>query len=446
MNTLEQTKSENSSVVGRHPKPGAQLEYSAIYRRICIGVLVVYLSIELGLLSGGIAPLGELGRLAESSNKLLQIVAGAFVALLLAAPRGAIGRGRVPLLALGYLCYLVLSIVWSVDSPFSVYIARTSLIPALAAVLLMSVVPIEFTVRALNIVSRVAIVLVAVVVAIDPASRVSQDEGSDVIAVGWSGSFLHKNQMGMVMVLLVLFAYFFEPTRGGKWFVVISGSFLAIASSSVGAVAGLCLAGAAAVSISRLARIPSDRTAGVLALVGLFGMLVIGTLIGVSLEYILPAVGKDLTFTGRTYIWRTCVEFLKERPLLGFGQIFHHGDAASSPESARLFRSVGFVIRSAHNGFFNIAVQYGLIGVAIFSTMFLAVWRQALIRVRTASQYPVALWCAVVVPVLLSMSLSEPIFDKAGIIFVLLAAVFIQRPLEVTNPRLRRRLPSSSSG
>lgn len=419
---------------GRYPR--GEVGFSALYRRLCIGVLCCYLSIELGLFAGGIAPLGGFGSSLQTAPKLLQLIPGLVLGLLVMAPRGAVGRGRVSLLSILYLSWLSASMLWSVDSVYSFYIFRTSVLPGVCIVMLMAVVPVEFVVTAVRLVSRFAILLVAVVVAIDPLSRVTED-GAAGLLEGWRGSFVHKNQMGMMMVLIALFAYFFEPTRLQKWLVVAGAAALAIGSSSIGATAGLILALGASVSISRFVRVESDRDAGVWAVVGLLGIAAGGLLLGVSLEFVLPAVGKDLTFTGRTYIWRSCIQFLQERPLVGFGQVFNHGDKIASAESARLFRSVGFVIGSAHNGYLNIAVQYGLVGVGLFAALMLGMWRQALIRVRTTSGFPVVLWCVVFVPVLLGMSMSEPVFGEGGLMFALIAAVLMQRPTEYLNPRLQ---------
>ena len=420
---------------GRYPR--GEVGFSALYRRLCIGVLCCYLSIELGLFAGGIAPLGGFGSSLQTAPKLLQLIPGLVLGLLVMAPRGAVGRGRVSLLSILYLSWLSASMLWSVDSVYSFYIFRTSVLPGVCIVMLMAVVPVEFVVTAVRLVSRFAILLVAVVVAIDPLSRVTED-GAAGLLEGWRGSFGHKNGMGMLMVMFALFAYFFEPSKLGKWLVVTGAAALAIGSSSVGAIVGLLCALGAAVLITRFAHLEKDRDAGVWAVLGLLGAAVGGLLVGVSGEFILPAVGKDLTFTGRTSIWRSCLQFLQERPLLGFGQVFNHGDKIASAESARLFRSVGFVIGSAHNGFLDIAVQYGLLGTATFCLLLGSTWRLALIGVRKTPEAPVVLWFAVFVPVLVVMSMSEPVFTNGGWMFVFVAFVLIQRPLEYENLRLQR--------
>ncbi len=244
------------------PISAGTVGFSALYRRLCIGVLCCYLPIELGLFAGGIAPLGGFGTSLQTAPKLLQLIPGLVLGLLVMAPRGAVGRGRVSLLAILYLSWLSASILWSVDSVYSFYIFRTSVLPGLCIVMLMAVVPVEFVVTAVRLVSRFAILLVAVVVAIDPLSRVTED-GAAGLLEGWRGSFVHKNQMGMMMVLIALFAYFFEPTRLRKWLVVAGAAALAIGSSSTGATAGLVLALGASVSKPIRARGVRPRCWGV---------------------------------------------------------------------------------------------------------------------------------------------------------------------------------------
>ena len=77
----------------------------------------------------------------------------------------------------------------------------------------------------------------------------------------------------------------------------------------------------------------------------------------IGFQFILNTVvvgllGRDLTFTGRDIIWRGLIAIGRERPMLGSG----FGSFWMRPI---------FGVNQAHNGFINIFLQLGLVGLAI---------------------------------------------------------------------------------
>jgi len=77
--------------------------------------------------------------------------------------------------------------------------------------------------------------------------------------------------------------------------------------------------------------------------------------------------------TGRSIIWRTGINALKERPLTGwglgsFGSVFNRFKAPCEWETARYGRTTRF----AHNEYLDCAVENGIIGLAIFLSLLAA--------------------------------------------------------------------------
>jgi len=79
---------------------------------------------------------------------------------------------------------------------------------------------------------------------------------------------------------------------------------------------------------------------------------------------VVDILGKDMTFTGRTTLWLSIIDVIKERPWLGYGyQAFWSGlDGPSAP----VIRSEGWLTPDAHNGFLDLVLQLGLVGLFVF--------------------------------------------------------------------------------
>jgi len=72
----------------------------------------------------------------------------------------------------------------------------------------------------------------------------------------------------------------------------------------------------------------------------------------------------DPTFTGRDEIWQFTIDKLADRPIVGFGyQAFWRTSELVS--SWNYLESWGYRASDAHNGFLNLAVMTGLVGLAL---------------------------------------------------------------------------------
>lgn len=109
--------------------------------------------------------------------------------------------------------------------------------------------------------------------------------------------------------------------------------------------------------------------------------LQIVTLIVVPLSVSWPAIavamGRDPTLTGRTIFWeivnRTLME---ERPILGFGR----AGFWDSPFTGRIREAFGgeYLPPHTHNGFIEVALDIGLIGLGFFVISLLITWMRSL--------------------------------------------------------------------
>jgi exopolysaccharide production protein ExoQ len=138
----------------------------------------------------------------------------------------------------------------------------------------------------------------------------------------WMGSFGHKNRLGRMMALAVIIFTLLLLEQGGKtrWFnwagLVLCGFMLAMSQSRTAWITTLVLLMfIPALRFLRGARLPMSLRLGSLLILGFAVVMAVTQFLVIGLE----AVGRDLTFTGRTTIWTHAVVAGMNHPMLGAG-------------------------------------------------------------------------------------------------------------------------------
>jgi O-antigen ligase len=182
----------------------------------------------------------------------------------------------------------------------------------------------------------------------------------------WRGIFNHKNALGGYMALSVLVEWHVRARTSGEKFVRVLAFLLAatllVFSHSV---TSLVTAAASLVFIEiyngarQRLRIPAFAIVSVI-------LAVIGSVIAVLMadsEVITSVLGRSSNLTGRTEIWRWVMVSVMERPIFGYGYAGFWGGA--SAESLALDRRLGTPIMYAHNGYLDIFLTLGAIGLLL---------------------------------------------------------------------------------
>ncbi len=90
--------------------------------------------------------------------------------------------------------------------------------------------------------------------------------------------------------------------------------------------------------------------------------------------FLLGLIGKDETLTGRTDIWVELLRAIDQKPALGYGYLAFWG--LESEPRYWLQRAVDWNAPSGHNGWLDLAISLGLVGVALFLIdMLVSLWR-----------------------------------------------------------------------
>ena len=89
----------------------------------------------------------------------------------------------------------------------------------------------------------------------------------------------------------------------------------------------------------------------------------------------LSLIGRSGSFSGRAQIWEAIVASVLRRPLGGYG--FDAFWSMLNGEATRVFSATGWVVTSAHSGFLNVALELGLVGLALVALTLVQACRYA---------------------------------------------------------------------
>jgi exopolysaccharide production protein ExoQ len=214
-----------------------------------------------------------------------------------------------------------------------------------------------------------ALATVAVVV-FAPAIGLDHSPGH---AADWQGIFTQKNACGRMMVLATAVLLFGERLTAIRALSLVLCFFVLVMSGSRGAwiieIALLLLWLAL-----HLCRRVSARTRTALAIAAPFAGAACVVLTIWLYQRFAGVFGRDLSLSGRTQIWAQVARFIARRPLTGYGyDAFWRGLTGPSLQIAA---AVHFVVEHAHNGFLEILLELGALGLALF----LLSWIGAFIR------------------------------------------------------------------
>lgn len=188
----------------------------------------------------------------------------------------------------------------------------------------------------------------------------------------WKGVWYEKNAMGANMALgglAALSAALIEPARRRLWVsTLILCAVLIVLSHSATSLLVLVLGGGIITALGLIRRGPVWAVAT--AWIAVQGAGLIAATAWLAPELLLKAIGKDPTLTGRTDIWASILRRVQESPWLGYGyqafwSIDRHGPAAI------IRRETHWTVPSAHNGWLELLIQLGAIGVALFALNYL---------------------------------------------------------------------------
>jgi exopolysaccharide production protein ExoQ len=213
---------------------------------------------------------------------------------------------------------------------------------------------------------------------------------SDSAAHEWRGIFGYKNVLGSIMAMSILVEWqrpAHTPfSRTLRWLALLLSAVLLFFSGSI--TPALALGGSIVlIEIYKVAtrlRIPLYAT--VLATVL---MVSSGMVLGAKSEAIVGALGRSSDLTGRTEIWSLVLSYIAQRPIAGYGYSGFWLGAA--PESAQVNQAMRGLIMYSHNGYLEILISLGIVGL-VLTLAVLGIGVKRALSFSEQSQAGIELW------------------------------------------------------
>jgi exopolysaccharide production protein ExoQ len=262
----------------------------------------------------------------------------------------------------------------------------------------------------------------------------------------WQGAFGQKNMFGKIVVLGAA-AFLCRPRHSRRDTVliavlmVIAGALIVLAHSMSSLVELVAL-----VVIFRMLGVLRWRPSKLIITTFLILSITIPMLFLTVNNFasLTAALGRDATLTGRTELWRFATQSIRSRPILGYGYgVFWD---ASSQEAALIRSTIKWDAPSAHNGYMDLLLGVGVVGLLLYAVAYVVAVRRAFILFRNDPEND-TVWPLVLLAEILLCQLTEAtIVSPHSIYWTLYVATCfsISKPFIVLEDRIRIGEPAES--
>jgi len=267
-----------------------------------------------------------------------------------------------------FAAFVVISTAWSQDASLTLHKAAFLILTTLFGIYFARRYPVESQMRMICIAGLLTALLSLALAAFLPRYGMDHDAHEGVLI----GIFTQKNVCAREMLFLFATVLSYRPRSSYMKLcriaaipsillvIIATGSKTALLITV--AVCGLFALFALCARVSR----------GIIAAAGAVGLSLLaiaGILASSHLPWVVEMLGRDGTMTGRTEIWRAVLVSIMKHPLLGYG--FSAFWLSLQGESANVILALRWAVPAAHNGFLEIWLQLGFVGLLIFLAGFL---------------------------------------------------------------------------
>lgn len=251
-----------------------------------------------------------------------------------------------------------------------------------------------------------------------------------VNAGSWRGHFSHKNIAGPAMIVLIIYNLYL--LRRDDFLIpainIILATIFLIYSNNKTSI-GLVLIALLVAQIIRTVRILPLQLLAFFIPIGLMAALTVGTVLNLTLYDLVSSLISDPSFTGRTDVWKFAFEQLRAHPWIGFGfdTFWNMSNLVNGGYDIETWAARA---GHAHNGYINLALSSGAIGVILFAVWMLFSPLLDYNRSQKNGNDPAlaTMYLRIWVFMMLYANLESPFFAPRGQVwFSLLAAVLALR-------------------
>jgi exopolysaccharide production protein ExoQ len=241
----------------------------------------------------------------------------------------------------------------------------------------------------------------------------------------WQGMLAGKNALAMMMVIGLAAALVHHPksmlAKAVKVFMMLLFAALLYKAGSSGALVVIAVLWVSLPVLNHLAKY-EQKTRALITVILFIGST--GLVIGLVeyLPLILKLLNRDPTLTGRTDIWKAVLISIFKHPLLGYGYgAFWLGLRG---ESANVVLAVKWAVPHAHNGFLDIWLALGGVGLACFGYALLKACRR-IWQILLSNELKANMWMISIVILVTTFNLDESdLISAPSVMWILLVSAF----------------------
>jgi exopolysaccharide production protein ExoQ len=273
------------------------------------------------------------------------------------------------------LVYIILlalaSTIWSIDPLRTITTAGTLALTSLVALDISLSYGIQRQLKAVCLVLFAVIALSVIVEVFFPGFVPGGADQGDA----WHGVFVAKNNFGRATCLWVTAFITLYRNRWIRGVIVASGVGLALLSQSVSAVIyiGFMVLIVASWSIFKWKNTP--RAIAIIVII-VTASIAVGVA-SQNLKRLTPMVGKDPHLSKRTDLWELSLAAVRKNPALGYGFVAFWN--ADSQPAARIREELNWDVPHAHNGYVEIALGLGMVGLILCAIVYAGLLKRAYI-------------------------------------------------------------------
>lgn len=247
----------------------------------------------------------------------------------------------------------------------------------------------------------------------------------DAVSGAWRGIYPHKNGLGQSMFVSFLTFYFLSISSKKYRLLCQIGCLLSIVlvffGQSATSLLSIIFIFIIAQGLKRLS-LKTKKSVFFVLLFVISAVLLISLLM-FYLSTFLSLNNKDITLTGRTVLWESLWEFIKQKPLFGYG----YGTFFTSThrETELLWKVHKWAPVHAHNGYIGLWLSLGLAGLTIFIMGYVGCLFDSLFKYLAYKDFKM-LWIFLILLYSITLNLTEVSFwqSQSTIWIISLVAIY----------------------